>query len=516
MGSSYEIRNFVGGAWGVPTGAATVPVANPATGEVIGHTPQSPGAEVDRTVAAAAAAFPEWRGTPPGERIQYLFKLKALLERETQEIGRVITIENGKILSESLGELVRAIENVEVACGIPTMMQGDVLEDVSRGIDELMIRQPVGVCAIVCPFNFPAMIPFWFFPYALACGNVVIVKPADRTPVTMQVVTRLVEEAGLPAGVFNVVNGGADTVNALLDHPGVHAVSFVGSTAVAEHVYARASAAGKRVQAQGGAKNPIVVLPDAEIDMATQITVDSCYGNAGQRCLAASMAITVGDAGDAFTEAMAAVATDRVVGDGLDESVEMGPVISQASKQRIEHLIGVGAQEGGRLRRGRARRHRPGPGRGLVRAADIDRRRAARQHRGHHRDLRAGVRTDAGGHRGGRHRAGELGPLRQHGVPVHHRRARRAPVPLRRRRGQHRHQHRRRRPDGLLPVLRLAQQLLRRAARPRQARGGVLHPDQGGGGALARRLVPQVLRVSHPEGSRACRRRGWCPKAARG
>ena len=169
---------------------------------------------MDRTVAAAAAAYPEWRSTPPGERIQYLFKLKALLERETQEIGRTITIENGKILSESLGELTRAIENVEVACGIPMMMQGDVLEDVSRGIDELMIRQPVGVCAIICPFNFPAMIPFWFFPYALACGNVVIVKPADRTPNTMQVVTRLIEEAGLPPGVFNVVNGGADTVNA--------------------------------------------------------------------------------------------------------------------------------------------------------------------------------------------------------------------------------------------------------------------------------------------------------------
>ena len=288
MANSYEIRNFVGGEWGALAGAENTAVINPATGEIVGHTPQSPGPEVDRTVAAAAAAYPEWRSTPPGERIQYLFKLKALLERETQEIGRTITIENGKILSESLGELTRAIENVEVACGIPMMMQGDVLEDVSRGIDELMIRQPVGVCAIICPFNFPAMIPFWFFPYALACGNVVIVKPADRTPNTMQVVTRLIEEAGLPPGVFNVVNGGADTVNALLDHPGVHAVSFVGSTTVAQHVYARASAAGKRVQAQGGAKNPIIVLPDAEIDMATQITVDSCYGNAGQRCLAAS------------------------------------------------------------------------------------------------------------------------------------------------------------------------------------------------------------------------------------
>lgn len=349
MAGPYEIRNYVGGTWASAGAAATRPVINPATGETLGAVPQSSPADVDRAVAAAAAAYPEWRSTPPGDRIQYLFKLKALLERETQELGRAITIENGKIVSESLGELTRAIENVEVACGIPTMMQGDVLEDVSRGIDELMIRQPVGVCAIICPFNFPAMIPFWFFPYALACGNVVIVKPADRTPITLQLVTRLIEETGLPPGVFNVVNGGADTVNALLDHRGVHAVSFVGSTAVAEHIYARASASGKRVQAQGGAKNPLVVLPDAEIDMTTQITVDSGYGNAGQRCLAASLAITVGEAGDTFTEALAAAATSRVVGDGLDESVEMGPVITQASKQRIERLIGVGEQEGARV-----------------------------------------------------------------------------------------------------------------------------------------------------------------------
>ena len=347
--AAYEIRNYVGGEWAPTDDAATRPVINPATGEALGAVPQSPGAEVDRAVAAAAAAYPDWRRTPPGDRIQYLFKLKALLERAAQELGRTITIENGKILSESLGELTRAIENVEVACGIPTLMQGDVLEDVSRGIDELMIRQPVGVCAIICPFNFPAMIPFWFFPYALACGNVVIVKPADRTPITLQVVARLVEETGLPPGVFNVVNGGADTVNALLDHPGVQAVSFVGSTAVAEHVYARAAASGKRVQAQGGAKNPIIVLPDAEIDMAAQITIDSAYGNAGQRCLAASLAITVGGAGAAFTEALGEAAASRVVGDGLDAAVEMGPVISQASKQRIERLIDAGEQEGARV-----------------------------------------------------------------------------------------------------------------------------------------------------------------------
>ena len=366
MGSLYEIRNFVGGEWGAPVGVETAPVVNPATGEVVGQTPQSDGAEVDRTVAAAAAAFPEWRGTPPGERIQYLFKLKALLERETQEVGRAITIENGKILSESLGELVRAIENVEVACGIPTMMQGDVLEDVSRGIDELMIRQPVGVCAIICPFNFPAMIPFWFFPYALACGNVVIVKPADRTPITMQVVTRLVEEAGLPPGVFNVVNGGADTVNALLDHPGVHAVSFVGSTAVAEHVYARASAAGKRVQAQGGAKNPIVVLPDAEIDMATPDhrrlllrqrrpalpgRLHGHHRGRRGRCLHRG-------AGGGGHRPRGRQRPGRVGGDGPGDQPGQ-----QAAHRAPDRRRRAG---GGPRRGGRAGRHHPGPGRGLV------------------------------------------------------------------------------------------------------------------------------------------------------
>ena len=350
MSTSFDIRNFVNGQWSAAdAAAASLAVLNPATGETLGETPQSPGAEVDRAVQAAAAALPEWRRTPPGERVQYLFKLKALMERDVTELARTITLENGKILSESLGEMTRAIENVEVACGIPILMQGDVLEDVSRGIDELMIRQPVGVCAIICPFNFPGMIPFWFFPYALACGNTVIVKPSDRTPLTLLAIARLIEETGLPPGIFNVVNGGADTVNALLDHAGISAVSFVGSTAVARHVYARGSAAGKRVQAQGGAKNPVVVLPDAEIDMATQIVVDSAYGSAGQRCLAASLAITVGDATAPFTEAMAAAASNRVVGNGLDDQVEMGPVISHASKERIERLVGVGAGEGARV-----------------------------------------------------------------------------------------------------------------------------------------------------------------------
>jgi malonate-semialdehyde dehydrogenase (acetylating) / methylmalonate-semialdehyde dehydrogenase len=243
----------------------------------------------------------------------------------------------------------RAIENVEVACGIPTLMQGGISEDIARGVDEYMIRQPVGVCAIIAPFNFPGMIPFWFLPYALACGNAVIVKPSERTPITMQKVFRLLEEAGFPKGVVNMVNGGPETVNAILDHPGIHAVSFVGSTPVARHIYARASASGKRVQAQGGAKNPVVILPDADMDLTSTIMADSAFGNAGQRCLAAAMAITVGEARTTFTESMADLAASRVVGNGLDERVEMGPVITPTSKARIQGLIQNGIQDGADL-----------------------------------------------------------------------------------------------------------------------------------------------------------------------
>lgn len=341
----YEIRNFINDEW-VNDTLENRPVINPATGTEIGLVPQSSKDDVNKAVIAAKHAFTSWRRVPPGDRIQYLFKLKQLMERELDELSSVITLENGKVLSESVGELKRAIENVEVACGIPTMMLGDVLEDVSSGIDELMIRQPLGVCGIICPFNFPGMIPFWFFPYAIACGNTVIIKPSDKTPITMQVVARLLKESGLPKGVVNIINGGSNTVNAILDHPEVAAISFVGSTAVAQHVYTRSSASGKRVQAQGGAKNPIIVLPDAEIDMATDIVMDSAYGNSGQRCLAASLAITVGNAKNSFTEAMSAAASSRIIGDGMLSGTEMGPVITPESKNRIENLVSQGIEEG--------------------------------------------------------------------------------------------------------------------------------------------------------------------------
>jgi malonate-semialdehyde dehydrogenase (acetylating)/methylmalonate-semialdehyde dehydrogenase len=243
----------------------------------------------------------------------------------------------------------RAIENVEIACGIPQLMQGYNSEDIASGIDETMIRQPVGVCAIICPFNFPGMIPFWFMPYALACGNPVIVKPSEKVPLTMQRIFRLLEQAGFPKGVVNLVNGSRDTVDALLDHPVVRAVSFVGSTPVARHVYSRATAAGKRAQCQGGAKNAVVVLPDADFDMATRIIADSAFGCAGQRCLAVAQAITVGEARGPFTESICDAAASRVVGFGLDEGVQMGPVIT--AQNRADPLIGAGQNEGPASRR---------------------------------------------------------------------------------------------------------------------------------------------------------------------
>ena len=340
--------NFVNGQWQKVQGD-TLPVPNPATAEVLAVVPLSPAAEVDRAVQAAHKAFLEWQRVPATQRIQPLFKLKALMEENFEDLARTITIENGKTIDDARGEMRRAIENVEVACGIPTLMLGDFAEDIARGIDEYMIRQPVGVSAIIAPFNFPGMIAFWYLPYALACGNAAIVKPSERTPMTMQKAFRLLEQAGFPAGVANLVNGGAETVNALLDHPLVQAVSFVGSTNVARHVYARAAANGKRVQAQGGAKNPLVILPDADPEMTTRIVIDSAFGNAGQRCLAASLAILVGGAGKDFKPMLAEAARARVVGNGLEPGVQMGPVISPVSKARIEGLVAQGVSEGAHL-----------------------------------------------------------------------------------------------------------------------------------------------------------------------
>jgi malonate-semialdehyde dehydrogenase (acetylating)/methylmalonate-semialdehyde dehydrogenase len=346
MDDNGTLLNYVNGQWRASGATERLDVVNPATQEVLARVPLTPAGEVDEAARAAAAAFPAWRRVPPIERIQPLFRLKGLLEAHLDELARTITQECGKTLDESRGELQRAIENVETAAGIPTLIMGDFVEDIARGIDEFMVRQPVGVCAIISPFNFPGMIPFWFLPYAVACGNTVLVKPSERVPLTMQKVFALLDEAGFPPGVVNLVNGARETVDALLAHPAIRAISFVGSSKVARHIYAQGAAHGKRVQAQGGAKNAILVLPDADIEMTTRIVADSAFGCAGQRCLAASLAITVGEARHTFTEAIAGAAQQRVTGYGLDAGVQMGPLISPQSQAHVEQMIARGAGEG--------------------------------------------------------------------------------------------------------------------------------------------------------------------------
>src|SRR5260370_10794931 len=261
----------------------------------------------------------------------------------------MLTQQTGKALTEAKAEMRRAIENVEVACGIPMMMQGYNLEDVARGIDEMMIRQPLGVVAAIVPFNFPGMIAFWFLPYAIACGNTFVIKPSERVPLTMKYIYELLERTGLPKGVVNLVNGGKPAVDALLDHPKVRAISFVGSTPVARYVYARAGATGKRAQCQGGAKNHVIVLPDADMKMATQIISDSAFGCAGQRCLAVSVAVTVGEAQKVLRDSITEAAASLRVGNGLDEGIQMGPVITRQSKARVESPSGEGEKQSAKL-----------------------------------------------------------------------------------------------------------------------------------------------------------------------
>jgi malonate-semialdehyde dehydrogenase (acetylating)/methylmalonate-semialdehyde dehydrogenase len=344
-----KIPNYINGGWVESSAREWSDVINPATAEVLGKVPLSDTAEVTKAIDAAAAAFPAWRRTPPEDRIQPLFKLKVLLEEHIDEISRIITQENGKTFTEAKAEMRRAIENVEVACGIPMMMQGYNLEDVARGIDEMMIRQPLGVVAAVVPFNFPGMIAFWFMPYAIATGNTFIIKPSERVPLTLRYIFELLEKTGLPKGVVNLVNGGKAAVDTLLDDPRVRAISFVGSTPVARYIYSRAGANGKRAQCQGGAKNHVIVLPDADMQMATQIISDSAFGCAGQRCLAVSVAVTIGDAQKTFRDAIAESASKLKVGNGLEDGVQMGPVITRQSKERIESLIGAGEKQGAKV-----------------------------------------------------------------------------------------------------------------------------------------------------------------------
>ena len=344
------LSNYISNKWVTSKETNTTDVVNPATQEVLGKVPYGSGTatDVDTAVLAAHEAYKQWSQVPVMKRVQPLYKLKQLLEENAEDIARTITLECGKSLAESRGEIQRAIENVEVACGTPMLIQSEFSENIAGGVDEFMIRQPLGVCACIAPFNFPGMIPFWFLPYAIACGNSFVLKPSEKVPLTMMKVFKLIEQLDLPPGVISLVHGGKETVDAFLDHKLIKAISFVGSSKIAQYVYGRGAANGKRVQAQGGAKNPVVILPDADIDMSVQIISDSVYGCAGQRCLAASNIITVGDSGH-IKEALYEAAKKRTTGYGLDEANEMGPVISAESKSRVEYLIGKAEAEGAKV-----------------------------------------------------------------------------------------------------------------------------------------------------------------------
>lgn len=343
------LENFIGGRWVPSAATAFEEVPNPATGELLARVPLSTAADVDAAVQAAAAAFPDWAATPAVERARLLFRYKAILEEHFEELARLVTLENGKTLADARGEVRRGIEVVEFACGAPTLLMGETLPDVARGIDCEAVRVPLGVVAGITPFNFPMMVPHWMLPIALACGNTFVLKPSERTPLSAVRCAELLREAGLPDGVFNIVHGAQEVVNALLAHPRVAAVSFVGSQPVAEHVYRTAAAHGKRVQALAGAKNHLIVMPDADLDRAVDAILSSAFGAAGQRCLAGSVVVAVGEIADTLVERLVQGAERLRVGDGAEEGTEMGPVIRQSAKERICGSIEQGLAEGARL-----------------------------------------------------------------------------------------------------------------------------------------------------------------------
>jgi malonate-semialdehyde dehydrogenase (acetylating)/methylmalonate-semialdehyde dehydrogenase len=344
-----EVRNFVAGHFEpAPGGIATEPVFDPATGETIAQTPLSSREDLDRAVGAAKQAFPGWAATPVVERARVLFRFKELLERHADELAQLVTLENGKDAKDAGGEVRRGIEVVEFACGMPTLMMGETVRDVARGVDNVSYRFPLGVVAAITPFNFPCMVPLWTLPIAIGAGNAYVLKPSERTPLTAQRLAELLTEAGLPEGVFSIVNGGREIVESILEHPGIEAVSFVGSQPVAELVYRGASAAGKRVQALAGAKNSMIVMPDAVLEPTVENIIASAFGNAGERCLAGSVLVAVGDGEeqDAIVAAVAAAAGDMKVGPGSEPGSQLTPVIRDEHRERVREYVDLGEQEG--------------------------------------------------------------------------------------------------------------------------------------------------------------------------
>jgi malonate-semialdehyde dehydrogenase (acetylating)/methylmalonate-semialdehyde dehydrogenase len=349
MSDIDTITHYINGAKADTRSGRYADVYNPALGEPVARVALGTADEVDAAVQAAHAAFPAWADTPPLARARVLAKFLQLCQQHTEEFAAMLTREHGKTLADARGEVARGIEVVEFALGIPQLLKGEFTDQIARGIDAWSMRQPLGVVTGITPFNFPVMVPMWMFPVALACGNTFVLKPSERDPSPALLHAELLKKAGLPDGVFNVVQGDKDVVDALLEHPHVQAVSFVGSTPIAEYIYAKGSANGKRVQALGGAKNHMVVMPDADMDMAVDALMGAAYGSAGERCMAISVVVAIGNAGDALVSALERRTAALKVRDGMAHDAEMGPVVTLAAKQRIERLIGEGVEQGARL-----------------------------------------------------------------------------------------------------------------------------------------------------------------------
>ncbi len=343
------ISHFINGQPVLPEGTRQADVFNPARGEPCARVALAEPRDVDAAVSAAQQAFPAWAATPPLARARVLFKYLQLCQQHLDDFAAMVVREHGKTFLDAQGEVARGIEVVEFAVGIPQMLKGEFTDQIARGIDAWSMRQPLGVVAGITPFNFPVMVPMWMFPVAIACGNTFVLKPSERDPSASLLHAQLLKEAGLPDGVFNVVQGDKVAVDALLDHPDVQAISFVGSTPIAEYIYARGSSKGKRVQALGGAKNHMVVMPDADMGMAVDALIGAAYGSAGERCMAISVAVAIGDAGDKLVAALAERTATLKIGDGMSEGAEMGPVVTSAAKERIERLIGQGVEQGATL-----------------------------------------------------------------------------------------------------------------------------------------------------------------------
>ena len=343
------LQHWIGGKAQPGSGDRFGDVYNPATGDVAARVPFASPADVDAAVAAARAAFPAWAATPPLRRARVMFKLKELIERHTDELAAIVTAEHGKVLSDAKGSVTRGLEVVEFACGIPSLLKGEFTENIGAGIDSYSMRQPLGVCVGITPFNFPAMVPLWMFPVAIAAGNTFVLKPSERDPSCSLRLAELAREAGLPDGVLNVLHGDRVAVDGLITHPDVQAVSFVGSTAIAEHVYSTAAAHGKRVQALAGAKNHMVILPDADLDQVTDALMGAAYGSAGERCMAISVAVAVGNVADAVVERLVARVRELKIGPGTTPNVEMGPLVTGAHLERVRGYVDLGVDEGARL-----------------------------------------------------------------------------------------------------------------------------------------------------------------------